>query len=319
MSRAHLVVGIAYLAVMSAAPAWATEAVTRDRIVAIVNDDVITARDLQAQASQLLQEANAPHPSTDQEHEQLRRAALEQLIERQLIVQEATRRGVKVSPEDVAKRLDEIRRQAATPEAYDAMLAEAGLTEEQFKSKLREQLLVQRAIEYQIRPKIQVSPTEIAKASSQSEASEAPGEEADALHLLVRVSEQRPEAAAKKLVEQLHQRLAGGEEFEPIAREYSESPDAQEGGRMGWVRHGELLPELDAALFALSPGQLSESVQTHLGFHLLKLVRRRTISDSDAAAARRNIEMRIYQQKFAEQVAAWLSELKEKAYIKIVE
>lgn len=308
-----------YFIVISLLPAlaWAAEAVTSDRIVAIVNDDAITERDVRAQASRLLDHPDAPKPSTPQEREQFRRAVLEQLIEHRLIVQEATRRGLQIPSEDVEERLEEIRRRADDPQEYDAMLAEAGLTEEQFKAKLREQLLAQRAIDYQIRPKIQVSPTEIAKAAARSDVSEAPGEEAEVLHLLVRVSEQRPEAAAKKLVEQLRQRLAAGAAFEPIAREYSESPDAQEGGRMGWVRHGELLPELDAAVFALSDGQLSEPVRTRLGFHVLKVTRRRTISERDAADARRAVEMRVYQQKFAEQLAAWLNELKDKAYIKI--
>ena len=299
---------------------WAGESVTSDRIVAIVNDDVVTESDVAAFTNKLLQQAEdrkRPVPSQDQQ--QLRQAVLEQLIEEQLILQEAKRRDLKASFEDVEKRLEEIRSQFAGRQDYEAMLAESHLTEEQLKTKLREQPVVQRAIDYQIRPKIRVSPAEVARASSQVAAADSPGEEVEALHLLIRVTESRPAAEAKGLAEQLHQRLLNGDDFEQLARNYSEEPHAEDGGRMGWVSRGELLPELDAVLFQLQPGQVSESIQTKLGFHLLKVMQRRTVSDRDVADAQRKVEGRIYQEKFSQALAQWLHELKERAYIHVVE
>ena len=87
---------------------------------------------------------------------------------------------------------------------------------------------------------------------------------------------------------------------------------------MGWVAQGELMPELDAALFSLKPGEYSRPIQTHLGFHLVKVEERRTAESLSVAEANRSVYQRLYQQKFQDAFGRWLAQLKRRAYIEIV-
>ena len=296
--------------------AWAE---VTNRIVAIVNDEVITEGDVASHMVALLRQHDLPDP-TAEEAGQMRRAVLVRLIEERLIVQEAKRLGLAVAAEEVAERLRAIRQQVGTPEQYQQMLRETQLTEEQLKNKLRDQLLAQNAIDRQVRSRIVISPSELASLNgSQPSASSDPGEEIRADHLLVRVTEQRSPDAARAVINQLHDRLQKGEAFEALAREYSEGPDTQDGGLMGWVHPGELLPELDAVLFQLQPGELSAPIQSRLGFHLVKIVERRSRSADEAADSREQLERQLYQQKFNKALETWLADLKAKAYLQLID
>ena len=290
---------------------------TSNRIVAVVNDDVITEGDVASHMSVLLQQ--------DEESQQaeasgeMRRAILERLIEERLILQEAKRMELSVGSDEVMDRLHQLRARLETEEAYRQMLQEAGLAEEQLKSKLRQQVLVQKAIDREVRSKIVVSPSEIATAAgSSSSAVVTPGEEVRVAHLLIRVNEARSAEQALSLANQVSERFRHGETFEDLTRKYSDGPEAQEGGLLGWVQHGQLLPELDQALSRLQPGEVSAPIQTRLGFHLLKVFERRSLSATQAIESRRRLEQRVYQQKFTQAVSQWLSRLKQRAYIRIV-
>jgi len=118
---------------------------TINRIVAIVNDEVITEADVEAHLGSLL-ETGQGRPA-DLGAGELRQAVLRRLIEQQVILQEARREGVVISPEEIAKQLDELRGRFESEEAFQQSLAEAQLSTEQLKEQLRRQLMVQRILE----------------------------------------------------------------------------------------------------------------------------------------------------------------------------
>ncbi|MBI4323311.1 MAG: peptidylprolyl isomerase [Candidatus Omnitrophica bacterium] len=286
-----------------------------DRIVAVVNEEIVTESDVLSQMSALLRDEDPPADSA--QARQMQQAVLQRLIDERLILQEAKRLGLTVGSDEVAERLRDIRARFERDEEYAAMLKESGLTEEQLKLKLRQQLLVQKAIDAKIRSRVLVSPAELTGPDAQ--ASGQAGEEVLAQHLLIRVTKERPAEQALAMATQLQERLRSGESFEELARTYSEDPHAQDGGRLGWVRHGELLPELDEALFALRDGECSAPIKSPLGFHLVKLLERRSLSEEQAAASRREAEQRLYQDKFAKAMTQWLQELRRRAYIELMD
>jgi len=206
---------------------------TANRIVAIVNDEVIAEGDIALHMSALFQQDDPPEPD-DLQAAQMRQAVLQRLIEERLIIQEAKRLNVSVGSDEVARRLAAIREQLGTKEAYEQMLQEARLNEEQLKQKIREQLLAQKVIDREVRSAIVVSPYELTKLTGSTPTGLNPGEEVRASHLLVRVSDKRSEEEASALISQLHERLLRGEDFAALARRYSEDPHAQDGGLMAF-------------------------------------------------------------------------------------
>ncbi|MBI3088522.1 MAG: peptidylprolyl isomerase [Candidatus Omnitrophica bacterium] len=289
-----------------------------NRIVAIVNDDVITEGDVIAHMAALFQRGDLPRP-TDEEAQGMRRAVLQRLIEERLIVQEGKRLGLTVDPAEVTKRLQDIRAQLGSKEAYEQMLQEAQLGEEQLKIKLREQLMAQNTIDRQVRSKILISPAELASAAETPALPGNPGEEVLASHLLIRLGDERSGEEAETLIRQLRERLQRGADFSELAKQYSEGPHAEEGGSLGWVRPGELRPELEAALFSLQAGEVSEPIRSPLGVHLLKVFDRRSLSERELAEGRDRLERRLYQEKFVAALERWLADLRQRAYIQVMD
>ena len=297
----------------------ATESEGTNRIVAVVNDDVITEGDVLAHMTALFQQEDAPTP-TEEEADGMRQAVLQRLIEERLIVQEGKRLGLIVNPAETAARLQHIRAQLGSKEAYEQMLQEARLGEEQLKIKLREQILAQKAIDRQVRAKILVSPAEIAQTiGTPASSSSNPGEEVLVSHLLIRIGDARSEEAGETLIRQLRERLQQGADFSELAKTYSEGPHAQDGGQLGWVQPGQLRPELDAALVTLQPGEVSEPIHSPLGVHLVKVFDRRSLSEQELAEARDRLERRLYHEKFVAAIERWLADLRQRAYLHVME
>ena len=287
---------------------------TTNRIAAVVNDDIITEAEVASGANALQEEgAAAKGASADQ----MRAAVLQHLIEQRLILQEAQRTATVISAEEVQEHLDALQSRFESQEAFEQSLARSNLTVEQLKGKLRDQWLVQKVIDAKVRSTIVVSPQEVAQAVGDHPDLSKPGDRVRALHLLIRVNEERSEENARERIAEISKQLAGGADFSALAKRYSEDPHADEGGAMGWVAQGELMPELDAALFSLKAGEISPPIHTRLGVHLVKVEERRPAASLSMTEANRTVYQQLYKQKFQDAMARWLSELKRKAYIEI--
>ncbi len=293
--------------------AWAE---TVNRIVAVVNDDVITDADVALHATAMLEAESQKTPS-DARAMELHVVVLRRLIEQRLILQEAKRQEITVSTDEVIERLKTLRDRFDSDEAFEQSLQESGMTREQLKEQLREQLLVQKIIDRKVRAFVYISPQEVAKELTGHPEMVKHGERVRVSHLLVRMGEQRSEAAARERVDDVHRQLTAGADFAALAKQYSEDPHANEGGAMDWVAQGELMPELDAVAFGLQPGELSSPIQTRLGFHLLKVEERKPVEALSVTEANQAIYQRLYQQKFQAAFQRWLTELKKNAYIDI--
>ena len=292
-----------------------------NRIIAFVNDDVITEGDVSSQVEAILSQEDAPKKLSGDESNHMWLMMLQRLVGERLMIQEAKRLSLSVAGEEVRERLDAIKARLGSPEEFAAMLQRSQLNEEQLRNKIREQLLAQKAIDQQVRDKIVITSQEIAgelaKSSAPSSGQRA-SEQIRAYHLLIRITDGRPAEAALELVNELKERLAKGEDPGELSKRYSEDPEAQDGGLMDWVSQGQLLPELDEALFRLQAGETSPPIKTSLGYHVLKVVERKVPAAPDAATARRAAEQRLYEEKFKRGLTAWLNELKQRAYIRVV-
>lgn len=290
---------------------------TVNRIAAIVNDDVITEADITGHVEALLDEPDAAMPS-GHDKQTMREAVLQRLIEQQLILQEAKRLNLAVTTTEVAEQLDRMRGRFNSDEEFEASLRESNLSQERVKERIREHLLVQHAIDAKVRATISVSPQDVAREVAAHPEAVTGGGRLRARHILVRLGEQRSDAEAAALIQELTQRLQRGEKFAALAQHYSEDATAEDGGDMGSVAPGSLLPELDAALTQLHPGQVSPPIKTKLGYHLLTVEARASGNDAEGSTPRATVYQALYQQKFSEAMRRWLTELTRQAYIEIL-
>ena len=248
-----------------------------DRIVAVVNKEVITLSELNeaigAAERQLRRQATQAPP-----RDVLERQLLERLILDKAQLQLARESGIRVDETQVDRAVQRIAEQNnLTLSDFRAALERDAITFEQFRQDLRDQIILTRLREREVDDKIQVSDTEIDLFLEENSAQSAVRAEYNLAHVLVRVPDQaspeRIEAARAKAEKARAEAQSG--DFRAIAAAYSDAPDALQGGALGW-RTGDRLPELFAeAVVKMNPGQVSAVLRSSAGFHVLKLIERR--------------------------------------------
>jgi peptidyl-prolyl cis-trans isomerase SurA len=249
-----------------------------DRIVAVVNKDVITATELDdavAGAERQLRRQGTRLP----DRALLERQMLERLIIDKAQLQLARDTGLRVDEVQLDRAVERVAQNNKLSLAdFRAALERDGVAFQAWREELREQMLLNRLREREVEDKIQVSDTEIDLFLADLKARPDTRVEYQVAHILVRVPEQsaaeRIEAARARAQKALAEARTGAD-FASLAASYSDAPDALQGGALGWRSH-ERLPELfSGALAALQPGETSEVLRSPAGFHILKLLDRR--------------------------------------------
>jgi len=259
-------------------PAAAQGVALVDRIVAVVNKDVITSTELGdavAAAERQLRRQGTRLP----ERALLERQMLERLIIDKAQMQLARDTGLRVDESQLDRAVQRVaQNNNMSLTDFRGALERDGVAYQAWREDLREQMLMNRLREREVDDKIQVSDTEIDIFLAELKTRPDTRVEYQVAHILVRVPEQsgpdRIEAARGRAQRALSEARAGAD-FASLAASYSDAPDALQGGALGWRSH-DRLPELfSAALTGLQPGQVSEVVRSPAGFHLLKLIDRR--------------------------------------------
>jgi peptidyl-prolyl cis-trans isomerase SurA len=309
---------LAALLLLLPLPAAAQRVSLVDRIVAVVNKEVITQSELNeaiSAAERQLKRQNIEAPP----REVLERQLLERLILDKAQLQLARDSGLRVDEPQLDRALQRVAEQNNMSVAeFRGVLQRDGIPYAAFREDLREQILLSRLRERQVDDKIQVSDTEIDLFLEQSKLQSGTRAEYNISHVLVRVPEQAsPESveAARSKAEKARAEAGAGPDFARVAAGYSDAPDALQGGSLGW-RSAERLPELFAeALAKLRPGEVSPVLRSSAGFHVLKLVEQRGASMSAAPISQtraRHILVRTNERVSEAEARRRLSDLRER-------
>ncbi len=246
-----------------------------DRIVAVVNKEVITQYELAERMNRVLKELQRRGTSPPERGE-IERQVLERLVAEKVQLQFARETGLRVDDLELDRTVNRVaERNKLSLTEFRNTLERDAIRFDAFREELRNEILITRLREREVTSKITVSEGEIENfLLEQSERKDAATEYSIA-HILVRVPEQAsPEQleARRARAEEALKRLKDGADFAQLAAAYSDAPDALQGGVMGW-RSQERLPELFAeALAKLKAGDVSKVLRSPAGFHVLKLV-----------------------------------------------
>ena len=269
-------------------PSKSRQPILLDRIIAVVNDEAITSRELEERANfamkQLAQQGTAPPPKAVVE-----RQILERLIGDRVQLQFAKETGLRVEDTELERAIERIAEQnKITVQTLRATLEKDGIPYSKFREDIRNEIVMTRLREREVDNKIVITESEIDALLSTSANEEMRSDEVNLSHILVVVPENAsPEQvqARRARAEEALAQLRKGADFRQVAAAFSEAPDALQGGVMGW-RAGERLPTLFYdALKSLKPGEVSELLRSGNGFHILKLNERRGGQAAAAAPA----------------------------------
>ena len=248
-----------------------------DRIMVVVNDEIITQSELKLRLDEIskriaAQKIQAP-PETV-----LKKQVLERLVLERLQLQVAKQTGLEAGNDRIDAALQNIAAQnrMTLPELYKAT-AKDGLSESALREQIRQQIIIQQLVEREIGNRISVSESEIENFNASNENRDG-GTEYNISHILIAV----PESATPEIVQQTRQRveallqtLRNGAAFDEAAIANSQGQNALEGGNLGWKKTGQLPTLFAAALKTMQIGEVSDVLRSPSGFHLLKLVDKR--------------------------------------------
>ena len=251
-----------------------------DRIIAIVNNEVITRSELDDRIRLVLQQLRQQKVEAPPA-EVLERQVLERMIGDRAQVQFAKESGLRIDDPQLDKAIERIAESNRLSLAeFRRTLDRDGVPFEKLREDVRTEMTVQRLREREVDSRIQVSESEIDNHLADEATSPSPLTEFNLSHVLVRV----PEGASGDQLERLQSRarsaldeLRGGAEFAKVAVAFSDAPDGLEGGSMGW-RLRDRLPELFADVVdRMKPGDISDILRSPAGFHIVMLVERRGV------------------------------------------
>ncbi len=295
-----------------------------DRVVAVVNEDLITLSELNEEGEHFFKKIRAEAPA-DQLEDALhhaRKQVLNSIIDRKLLLQRAEKRGITLSPEEIDMQYYGImEKNNLTPDQFSAELAKIGSSPETYKQSLKAQIIRQRLISYEIRSKVVITNEDIEKYYREEYGLE---NKEDGLHikqigvLWGAKGRAKDKQDARLKAEQLRGMIMAGENFADIATEYSDLPSARDGGDIGVFAEDELSAPMRQGLAGLRPGEVSLVLETPSGFQFFKLLSARqgnVISQAPLELVREEIRATLHDRQMKEKFDKWVVKLREHSYV----
>ncbi len=245
-------------------------------IVAIVDNEPVTKHDVDSLLREFYRDLGKIPPA---EYRALWEKAREALIDHKLLIEEARRRKIAVSPEEVNAEIERLK--------------QAGVNVERQRDVIRQRLMVSRLL-MMLQTARAISPRELTDYYNKHRDDFVLPERRHVFLLAVYARAFGGEkAAARKKAMEILEALRKGEDFATLAKRHSNGPFAEKGGDQGWLERGTLLPKLDAVVFRLKPGECSDLVETDDGYIILKVAGVQPASHQSLAEARPLIERRL--------------------------
>jgi peptidyl-prolyl cis-trans isomerase SurA len=287
-----------------------------DRVVAVVNGDVIMMSELQEAIALSRRDGRAQPEGPD-----LERTVLNRLVDHRLQVQEARREKIEVTEDEMRARLDEFVKQNGGDRAkVEAQLQTQGLTWDALRRELRDQMLAQRVRGRRVVRRATVTEAEVDQYLAENLSKFDAGLKYHARHIAVTADPPSSPAAwerAKQEIDAIAAALAAGGDFAELARTRSKDPSASSGGDLGWLARGELDAAFESPLLALEKGQVTAPIRSSAGFHLLILDDREELTADRLADARQQARDLLLNKKAQERFDEWLEALRRRALIAI--
>lgn len=291
-------------------------AIVLDKVVAVVNKEVITWSEVYKQmefegGAELASKSDEEKKTIFAKSEQ---AFLELLIDLRLQLQEAARVNIKVTDEDTSRALDGIRQKSRmSPEDFAAALRKEGFTAEEYKKRLAEQMTITRVVDQEVRGKLVVTDREVDEylAANPHIVKESEGYVLSAIFL--KPGEDR--AATEQKASDIFLQLKTGGDFAALARQHSEDRTAAAGGDLGFVKKDDLSKDFLSVLSKMAAGEVSQPFWTERGMYLLRLNEvRNAKTQQELRAATRE---KMLDERFVKEYKGWVKGLREKAYVEV--
>ena len=301
-----------------------------DRIVAVVNDDVITLSELESTGRQLFERIRTKAPADEVEAalKKAREEVLSGMIDNMIVRQKAKELSITVDEKEIDMAISQmLARVNATPEDFKKELASMNVSMQQYRDNMRDEILKSKLIGYEVSSRVVITDEDIKRYYDKDFFL---GKGKDGYYILqmgfswkkpgVTGDESSLKEAARKKAEEIRGRVLAGESFKDLARSFSDLPSAADGGDIGVFTKDEMGAVMKDTILAMQPGDVSPIIATGDNFQFFKLLSVRegdVITKAPFEKVKDEIRDLLYRQEMEKQYNAWVKSLRGQAYIKI--
>lgn len=300
-----------------------------DRVVAVVNEDVITLSEVNEEGKALFQRVAEQVPASElpEALKQVRKTVIDKLIEKKIMLQEAEEANISVSDEEVDNAFQLIlKRNNTTPKQFRQQLATMGMTEEQYRENLKNQVLSSKLVSFEVRSKVIIPESKIIDYYD-SHYTERVGEGG---YYILQIGIQwegnggdaeMSKSEARKKAERVRSLALSGSDFRELAREYSDLPSGADGGDIGVLDKDDMSAEMLDIVSKTKPGDISTIIETSSGYQFFKVLSSKEgqiITKVPYETVKNDIYDILYQQEIEVHFEEWLQNVKNQSYIKIL-
>lgn len=293
-----------------------------ERILAIVNDDVILQTDV-SEFQKKLKSNGLVDDSLLEFYDRKRMASdtkllINYLIDERLIDSEVRRQGIQAPIERVENEIRNILSASGrTREQMRAALKARGIQFSEYQDFIKTGLQRQSLLEREVSSKIKISDDDIATYYVQKNLSTKPLVFELTLAQIVFLESNGGPKKALERAEQVLGRLKGGSNFEALAAQYSEDPHFSQGAIFGTFRMGDLIPAIERSVQHLGQGEVSEIVKMPDGYRIFKVTKKKLVPSPDFERRKNEIGSILFREAFQKQYVNWIEQLKRDSYIRI--
>ena len=249
-----------------------TEAEIAEKVVAVVNDEVITLTELNGIVRPIVFDNKSKFEGEEgkKKLKELKSDILKQMIEEKLISQEAKARNIEITKGEIENRLKDTKARFPSESEFEIALKNQGMTLDKLKERIKENLLAKRLIDQEVMTKVLIDDKEIEEFYKKHMEEFKEPDKIRVSHILIKSKGDEQESLKK--INDISVKLHSGASFSELAKKFSEDESSRENsGNLGIIKRGDMVPEFEAAAFSLKEGNFSDVVKTPLGYHIIKV------------------------------------------------
>jgi len=296
-----------------------TAAQVVDRIVAVVNDDVITQSELQESMLPFIADYKLRYKEEDLEGkmDEVRQDALNRLIEERLILQEAKKREISAEDSEIKERIEHVKKRFNSEEEFYLAIKDSGITMARLKEKYKEQIMMRNLVRGLINSNVNISPTEITAYYNGNIKDFSVPKMARFKVLLIKSLPDISIVETEKIASQILDKINDGQDFDMLVKQFSQGPNIDKGGDMGYMPAGGIIKELDDQIELLNAGDTSGIIKTDTGFYIIKVIDKKEAGIVTLPEVKDMIRERLHQRESELTLREFIGKLKKDAYIRI--
>ncbi|NQT95410.1 MAG: SurA N-terminal domain-containing protein [Candidatus Omnitrophica bacterium] len=290
-----------------------------NRIIAVVNDEVITQSELEESMLPFVADYRVRYGEEElgDKIDEARADALNRLIEEKLLLEESKKREVDVTEKEIDERIERVKKKFKDEDEFYQVIRASGMSIAKLREKYKGQIMMRKLVNALINARVQISPTQIAAFYYGNRELFSTPKMVSFKVLLLKPTDERNLVETESLSLQVLDRLRAGESFDALVEQYSQGPNIDKGGDMDYMPEDGIIEEIKEVLSKLEVGETSGLIKTSAGFNIIRLTDRKEAGTKTLEEVTGLVRERLFQREAELTLREFVDELKEDAYIKI--